>query len=50
MERHGDKVEVTDNEAANIPKKNHGVRWVLGISLLMAVIAMTIVWVIPALA
>lgn len=50
MEKHGDQVEVNEREAANVPRKKHNVRWVLAISLALAIIAMTAVWVIPALA
>ena len=43
-----DHVEVTDEEASS-GIKGQGVRYVLGISLALAVIILSIVWVIPAL-
>lgn len=43
-----DHVEVTETEASS-GVKGHGVRHVLAISLLLAVIAMSAVWIIPAL-
>ncbi len=48
MERHGDEVEVTTEEASAATRP-HIVRYVLTISLVLAVVAMTIVWVVPAL-
>lgn len=48
MERHGDEVELTPTEARG-GSTPHIVRYVLGISLVLAIIAMTLVWVIPAL-
>ena len=48
MKRDGDEIEVTEREAANIPRKPHQVRWVLAASLLLAIIALSIVWIIPA--
>ena len=48
MEKHGEEITVTEEEATN--KTNpQGVRWVLGISLALIIVAMTVVWVIPAL-
>ncbi len=49
MERDGDKIVVTPEEASNVPSKQHGVRWVLAVSLILAVIAMSMIWIIPAL-
>lgn len=49
MERHGDEIEVSPKEAANIPRKPHHVRWVLAASLFLALLAMSIIWIIPAL-
>ena len=43
-----DHVEVTETEASS-GVKGHGVRYVLAISLLLAVILMSAVWIIPAL-
>lgn len=48
MERHGDEVELTPAEASG-GSKPHIVRYMLAISLALAIIAMTLVWVIPAL-
>lgn len=48
MERHGDEISVTEKEASN-KTRPQGVRWVLGWSLLAALIAMSLVWIIPAL-
>jgi hypothetical protein len=49
MVRDGEKIVVTSEEASNVPSKQHGVRWVLAVSLILAVIAMSLIWVIPAL-
>ncbi|NCN83597.1 MAG: hypothetical protein GW808_14355 [Sphingomonadales bacterium] len=49
MEKHGDKIEVTEREASNKPSKPHHVRIVLAVSLLLAVVVMSLVWIIPAL-
>ncbi len=48
MERHGDEVEVEEEEAS-AGTKRHNVRYVLAASLLLAVIAMSAVWIFPAL-
>lgn len=48
MERHGDEVELTTNEARG-GATPHIMRYVLAVSLALAVIAMTLVWIIPAL-
>ena len=48
MERHGEEVEVTTEEAS-AASRPHIVRYILVISLALAVIAMTLVWVVPAL-
>lgn len=48
MERHGDEVHLNEEEAT-AASKPHVVRWVLGVSLLLVVIAMSLVWIIPAL-
>lgn len=39
-------IETDDARAGQTP---HVVRWMLGISLALAVIAMTVVWLVPAL-
>lgn len=43
-----DHIEVTDEEASS-GVKGHGVRYVLVISLLLAVIVLSAAWIIPAL-
>ncbi|WP_236553876.1 hypothetical protein [Sphingorhabdus sp. 109] len=49
MEKHGDQIEVTEREAGNKPRAPHNVRIVLAASLLLAVIVMSMAWIIPAL-
>lgn len=49
MEKHGDQIEVTEREASNKPRTSHNVRIVLAASLLLAVVVMSMVWIIPAL-
>ncbi|NMW32180.1 hypothetical protein HKD42_08915 [Altererythrobacter sp. RZ02] len=48
MHKEGNEIHVTEQEAS-AGKKDGVMRWVLGISLTGAVIAMSIVWIIPAL-
>lgn len=36
-------------EAASGGSKENGVRWVLGVSLILIVLAMSLAWIIPAL-
>ncbi|WP_068071804.1 hypothetical protein [Novosphingobium lentum] len=48
MERHGDEAHITTTEARG-GSTPHIVRYVLVISLLLAIAAMTIVWVTGAL-
>lgn len=48
MERQGDEVHLNEEEATGASKP-HVVRWVLGISLILAVVAMSLVWIIPAI-
>lgn len=48
MERQGDEVHVTEEEASG-GSQPHIVRYVLGISLLLAVILMSVIWIVPAL-
>lgn len=43
-----DEIHIEDDDA-RAAVTNTGLRWVLAIGLLLAVIAMTLVWVIPAL-
>lgn len=49
MEKHGDQIEVTEREASNKPRGPHNVRIVLATSLLLAVVMMSLVWIVPAL-
>lgn len=44
MERHGDEVEVTTTEARG-GSTPHIVRYVLAISLLLAIVALSLVWI-----
>ena len=44
MERQGDEVHLNETEAT-AGAKAQGVRYVLGVSLLLAVIAMSAVWI-----
>jgi len=48
MEKQGDNIKVTEKEASN-KTRPQGVRWVLAISLILALGAMTFAWIIPAL-
>jgi hypothetical protein len=48
MQRFKDHVELTENEASG-GVKEHGVRYVLAISLLLAIVAMSLMWIVPAL-
>ncbi|WP_435416963.1 hypothetical protein WAB17_08675 [Parerythrobacter aurantius] len=41
-------IHIEDEEATGAVKTGH-MRWVLGISLLLAIVAMSIVWIVPAL-
>jgi hypothetical protein len=45
MERQGDEVHLSETEATGAVKAQ-GVRYVLGISLLLIVIAMSAVWIL----
>ena len=45
MERDGDEVHVTETEASG-GAQPHIVRYVLGISLLLVVVLMSLVWII----
>jgi hypothetical protein len=49
MEKHGDQIEVTEREASNKPRSPHNVRIVLAASLLLAVVMMSLAWIVPAL-
>ena len=48
MERHGDEVHVTEVEASG-GSQPHIVRYVLGISLLLVVGLMSLVWIIGSI-
>ena len=48
MERQGDEVHLNETEATGAVKAQ-GMRYVLGISLLLVVIAMSAVWIIGSL-
>jgi hypothetical protein len=47
MQRFEDHDELTEGEASG-GVKEHGVRYVLAISLLLAIAAMSLMWIIPA--
>ena len=48
MERQGEEVDLNEVEASGGVKGN-GVRWVLGIGLLLAIVAMSLIWIVPAI-
>lgn len=48
MERHGDEVDVSEEEAS-AGEKSNVVRYVLAISLFLAIAALTLVWVTGSL-
>lgn len=48
MERHGDEIHITTEEA-RAGSTPHIVRYVLGISLTLAILALSAVWIIGAL-
>lgn len=41
-------IHIEDEEATGAVKTGH-MRWVLGVSLLLAIIAMSVVWIVPAM-
>jgi len=47
MERHGDEVHITTDEARG-GSTPHIMRYVLGISLVLAIIALSLTWMIGA--
>ena len=47
MKRLDDHDELTETEASG-DVKEHGVRYVLGISLFLAIVAMSLMWIIPS--
>jgi hypothetical protein len=48
MQRFDDHDELSETEASG-GVKNQGVRYVLVVSLLLAIVAMSLMWIIPAL-
>lgn len=48
MHKNGNEIHVSETEASG-GRKDGVMRWVLGISLALAVIAMSVVWIIPAI-
>lgn len=48
MENRDGEIHIDEDEA-RAAETNTGMRWVLAIGLLLAVIAMSTVWIIPAL-
>jgi hypothetical protein len=48
MHKDGDHIDVTEEEASG-GVKNHGVRYVLAASLLLAIIVLSLAWIIPAI-
>ena len=48
MHKEGDEIHVTEEEATGAKGHQH-LRYILGISLFLVVIAMSIIWIIPAL-
>jgi hypothetical protein len=47
MHKDGDQIDVTEEEASG-GVKNHGVRYVLGGSLLLAIILLSLMWMTGA--
>ncbi|MBA3510793.1 hypothetical protein [Sphingomonas sp.] len=48
MQRIGDEVHLTECEACG-GEQHHHLRYILGISLALIVVAMSLAWIIPAL-
>ena len=48
MQHFEDHDELSETEASG-GVKNHGVRYVLGFSLLLAIAALSLMWIVPAL-
>ena len=48
MERQGDELHLTESEACG-GEQPHVVRWVLGISLILAVALLSAIWIIGSL-
>lgn len=47
MEKHGDHIDVTEEEAS-AGSKNNGVRYVLAISLFLAIAVLSLMWMTGA--
>lgn len=47
MERHGEEVRVSETEASG-GVKNHNVRTVLGVSLLLVIAVLSLIWIVGA--
>jgi hypothetical protein len=47
MERQGDEVHVNEEEAS-AGSRPHIVRWVLGISLLLVTLLMSLIWIVAS--
>ena len=48
MEEKDDGIHIEDDDAM-AAVGNTGLRWVLAIGLLLAIIAMSVIWIVPAL-
>ncbi|NVE95947.1 hypothetical protein [Altererythrobacter lutimaris] len=48
MEDKDDAIHIEDDDAM-AAVSNTGMRWVLAIGLLLAIIAMSVVWIVPAI-
>lgn len=48
MQRVGNEIHLTEGEAS-AGEQHHHLRYILGISLALIVVAMSLVWIIPAL-
>ena len=48
MERNGDEIHVSESEASG-GEKGHLVRWVLGVSLVLAIGLLSMVWIVGAI-
>lgn len=47
MEKHGEEIEVTETEASG-GVKNHNVRIMLGVSLLLVIVVLSAIWITGA--
>ncbi|WP_202388819.1 hypothetical protein [Pontixanthobacter aquaemixtae] len=48
MHKDGEEIHIDEIEASGGEKSGH-MRWVLGVGLLIAVVAMSLAWIVPAL-